>query len=42
MSITTQFIRFAKLIDEIEESDHKEELIALMQEQVQEDTYKVQ
>jgi len=41
MSITTQFIRFAKLIDEIEEHEQKDELIALMQEQVQEDTYKV-
>ena len=39
MTVTTQLIRFAKLIDEIEESEHKDELIALMQEQVQEDTY---
>tara|TARA_R100000655_G_scaffold25248_1_gene51284 strand:+ start:2871 stop:2996 length:126 start_codon:yes stop_codon:yes gene_type:complete len=39
MSETTQQIRFAELIREIESHSHKQELIELMQEQVNEDTY---
>ena len=41
MSETTQQIRFAQLVSKIEKHDHKDELLALMQEQVLEDTYKV-
>lgn len=39
MSETTQQIRFAQLVQKINKSDHKEELIRLMEEQVQDDTY---
>ena len=39
MSETTQQIRFAELIREIESHSHKQELIELMQEQVHDDTY---
>jgi len=41
MSDSTQQIRFAQLVSQIEKHERKDELIALMQEQVQEDTYKV-
>ena len=41
MSETTQQIRLMQLVQKINESDHKEELIQLMKEQVQDDTYKL-
>ena len=41
MSDSTQQIRFAQLDSQNEKHERKEELIALMQEQVQEDTYNV-
>ena len=39
MSETTQQIRFAQLVQKINSHDQKEELIRLMEEQVQDDTY---
>ena len=41
MSETTQQIRFAQLVQKINESDHKAELLRLMEEQVHDDTYQV-
>ena len=41
MSETTQQIRFAQLVQKINSHDHKDELIQLMEEQVQDDTYRL-
>jgi hypothetical protein len=41
VSETTQQIRLMQLVQKINESDHKAELIRLMEEQVQDDTYKL-
>ena len=41
MSETTQQIRLMQLVKKINSHDHKEELIQLMKEQVQDDTYKL-
>ena len=42
MTETTYAVRVQKLINEVENHPHKEELIALSLEQLADDTYKLQ
>lgn len=42
MTNRTQMIRFQELIKDIKNHPHKDELLTLMNEQVTDDTYKLQ